>query len=164
MRPISLPRTPRGFTIIELVVCLAVLAVLSTAALPLAELAVKRQKERELRQALWEIRTALDEYRRAGEAGKIERSGDESGYPRTLLALADGVRSASAPADRKQVYFLRRIPRDPFHQDSSVPAHLTWGLRSYSSPHDRPQPGEDVYDVYSTAPGVGLNGVPYREW
>jgi general secretion pathway protein G len=154
----------RGFTIIELVACLAILAVLSTLALPLAELAVKRQKETELRRALWELRDAIDAYKRAGDEGRIARDPSRSGYPPDLLTLVQGVSDAKTPQSGRVVYFLRRIPRDPFFEDASVPAHLTWGLRSYASPPDAPRPGEDVFDVYSMSAGVGVNGLPYGKW
>jgi general secretion pathway protein G len=157
-------RAGRGFTVIELVVCLAVLAILATAALPLAEMSVRRLKERELKLALWEIRSALDEFRRAGEAGLIVRRADTSGYPATLQVLVDGVPSTQPGESGRKVYFLRRIPRDPFVTDAAVPADRTWGLRSYASPPDDPHEGDDVFDVYSRAPGVGINGIPYRQW
>lgn len=154
-----------GFTLIELVAGLAILAVLATMAMPLAELAVKRQKESELRRALWEIRDAIDAYKRAGDEGRIARDSSRSGYPADLLALVQGVRDARAPQQEDQiVFFLRRVPRDPMHPDANVPAHQTWGLRSYRSPADAPRAGEDVFDVYSRSTGVGLNGLAYREW
>lgn len=154
----------RGFTIIELVACLAILAVLSTLALPLAELAVKRQKEAELRRALWELRDAIDAYKRAGDEGRIARDASRSGYPPDLMTLVQGRPDAKAPQSGHVVYFIRRIPRDPFFEDSSVPAHLTWGLRSYASPPDAPRPGADVFDVYSLSAAVGVNGIPYGKW
>lgn len=163
--PASIRTTPhRGFTIIELVACLAILAILSTLAQPLAELAVKRHKEAELRRALWELRDAIDAYKRAGDEGRIARDPSRSGYPPDLLTLVQGRPDAQAPQSGRSVYFLRRIPRDPFFEDGSVPAHLTWGLRSYASPPNAPRPGEDVYDVYSMSAVVGMNGLPYGKW
>lgn len=154
----------RGFTFIELVVTVAILGILATAVLPLAELAVKRTKEHELRSALRQIRTALDEYKKAVDEGRIAKKVDESGYPPSLEILVEGVSDAKQPDQRRRMYFLRRIPRDPFNDDAQVAAAATWGRRSYESPPDNPQPGKDVYDVYSTAAGKGLNGIPYREW
>jgi general secretion pathway protein G len=145
----------RGFTLIEMLVTLAILALLASLALPLSELSVQRAKERELRQALRMVRGAIDDYKQAVDANRIARPADASGYPPTLEVLVEGVKDAKDPKGAK-MYFLRRIPRDPFGGD--------WGLRSYASPPDDPRPGKDVYDVYSKSEGTGLDGVPYREW
>jgi general secretion pathway protein G len=158
------PSLARGFTLIELVVTVAIVGVLALGAVPLAELAAKRSKEQDLRAALRQIRAALDDYKHAVDDGRIVRRTDESGYPPTLSILVEGVPDAKDPQKRRRIYFLRRLPRDPFFGDPAVPAERTWGLRSYASPHDAPVAGADVFDVYSLAPGVGLNGVPYREW
>jgi general secretion pathway protein G len=152
-----------GFTLIELLVTLTILAVLASAVVPLAELTVQRTKESDLRSALRQIRGALDEYKRAVDEGRIVKNADESGYPRSLDVLVDGVPNEKDPKKTK-IYFLRRIPRDPFNTDSSLPPARTWGLRSYASPHDAPAEGNDVFDVYSRAEGKGLNGIPYKEW
>jgi general secretion pathway protein G len=145
----------RGFTLIEMLVTLAILALLASLALPLSELSVQRARERDLRHALRTVRGAIDAYKQAVDANRIARQADASGYPPTLEVLVEGVKDAKDPKGAK-IYFLRRIPRDPFGTD--------WGLRSYASPPDDPQPGKDVYDVYSRSEGTGLNGVPYREW
>lgn len=152
----------RGFTLIEVVVTVAIIAILATAALPLTELTVKRSKEQELKLALRQIRDAIDEYKRAFDEGRIKRAPDASGYPKTLALLVQGeddIRSATP----KKIYFLRRIPRDPFYTGEGSNEE-SWGLRSYASPADEPQPGEDVYDVYSLSEAKGMNGVPYRQW
>ena len=153
----------RGFTLIELVITVAIVGLLATAAMPIAELTVKRGKEQELRAALREIRTALDTYKRAADQGRIEQEADASGYPPSLDVLVTGVEDSTSP-DRKKIYFLRRLPRDPLAAEPTVAAAATWGKRSYASPPDAPAAGDDVFDVYSLAPGDGLNGIPYRQW
>ena len=153
----------RGFTIIELVITLAIIGLLATAVMPLAALVAQREKEADLREALREIRTALDAYKFAADTGRIKREVGSSGFPPDLKSLYVGVEDITNPKNIK-MYFLRRIPRDPFFPDASAAAEDTWGLRSYASPPDDPQPGDDVYDVHSLASGKGLNGVPYREW
>jgi general secretion pathway protein G len=153
----------RGFTLIELVVTLAILGLLATMAVPFAELVQQRHKEAELHEALRQIRTALDAYRQAVKEGHVASPADASGYPPDLDVLWQGVTDMTQ-ASTKKLYFLRRLPRDPFFPDTSVPPAATWGLRSYASPPDAPAPGRDVFDVYSLSPATGLNGVPYREW
>jgi general secretion pathway protein G len=145
----------KGFTLIEMLIVVAIVALLASVAAPLAELGYQRGKEQELRHALREIRGAIDAYKRAADDGKIERKADESGYPATLAVLVEGVQ-LKTEAKNEKMYFLRRIPKDPLGGE--------WGLRSYASPADSPQPGKDVYDVYSRSDDTGLNRVPYREW
>jgi general secretion pathway protein G len=141
----------------------AIVGLLAALATPLAELAVKRAREQDLRVALRQIRTGIDAYKQAATDKRIEAAQDSSGYPPDLDTLVKGVEDITTPA-RKKIYFLRRLPRDPMFPDPTVPAAESWGLRSYASPPDDPRPGEDVYDVYSLAEGVGINGVPYRAW
>jgi len=143
----------------------AVVGLLASVAVPLAEISVQRGKEQELRQALREIRTALDTYKKTVEEGRtLGAKSSESGYPSSLQALVDGVEDASTPAKKKRIYFLRRIPRDPFVTDPAVSAEKSWGKRSYASSPDAPQEGADVFDVHTRAPGTGLNGIPYSQW
>lgn len=150
---------------IEVAVTAAIIALLASIAFPMAEVAVQRSKERELRAALWQVREALDAYKQAEEEGHILRKAGESGYPPSLQTLVDGVEDAKSPDTAKpRIYFLRRIPRDPFIKGNDIPAEQTWGKRSYASPAADPKEGKDVFDVYSRASGTGLNGVPYREW
>ncbi|MBX3475887.1 MAG: type II secretion system protein [Planctomycetes bacterium] len=152
-----------GFSLIELLVVVAIMGVLASIGLPLAELSHQRSKEEDLRRALREIRTALDAYKRLADQGNIQRSADASGYPPNLEVLVEGVADARSPKGAK-IYLLRSLPRDPFAPDSVQAAAQTWDLRSYASPPSDPAPGADVFDVHSRAPGVGLNGVPYRAW
>lgn len=156
-------RRQRGFTLIELVVTVAILAILATGAMPLLQLSAQRSKESELRLALRQVRGAIDAYKAATDAKKVEKPEGTSGYPPSLEVLAQGVKDITDPQGRL-IYFLRRVPRDPFEPDPAVPAAKTWALRSYASPPDNPQPGEDVFDIASRTPGTGLNGVPYKEW
>lgn len=150
-----------GYTIIELLVVMVILAVLAGAAMPLVELNVRREKERELHRALWQIRSALDAYHAAYEQGKIANQPDRSGYPPTLTALVAGV--PDTKKEKSVLYFLRQIPRDPFAPGEAKPDE-TWALRSYASPADKPSAGDDVFDVHSKADGTGTNGLPYKQW
>ncbi len=153
----------RGFTLIELVITLAIIGLLTTAAMPLAQLVAKREKEAQLRTALRDIRTALDAYRVSAQTGHIKQELGATGYPPDLKSLYAGVEDQMSEK-KVNLYFLRRVPRDPFFPDGAVPAEETWGLRSYQSPPDDPQPGDDVFDVYSLSSAKGLNGVPYHDW
>lgn len=156
-------RKNRGFTLIELVMTVAILGLLATMVVPVAQLAAQRDKEKELRSALREIRSALDAYRDAVDQGKIPRPMTGSGYPESLSDLVEGVDDLSNPKAGKR-YFLRRIPRDPFNTDLALNADATWSMRSYNSPPDEPRAGDDIFDVHSLSSDIGLNGVPYREW
>ena len=152
----------RGFALIELLISVAILGLLAGGAMTFADLAVQRNNEELLRGNLREIRQAIDAYKAASDAKRIKRDLDETGYPRTLSELVEGVPDITSPKSAR-IYFLRRLPRDPF-ADASLPAEATWGLRSYASAPDNPQPGRDVFDVHSMSPRKGLNGQPYEAW
>jgi general secretion pathway protein G len=153
----------RGFTLIEIVVTVAIVGLLAATAAPLVELGVRRGKEAELRTALRTIRSAIDDYKRVADDGRIEMEIDDSGYPESLTVLVSGIVDAKDPDGRK-IYFLRRLPRDPFYPDTSADPEETWGLRAYDSDPEDPKPGDDVFDVFSQSRGAGLNGVPYNQW
>jgi len=152
----------KGFTLIELVVTVAIVAILASVALPLNELVVQRAKEQDLRRALRDVRDAIDAYKQASDEGRIQRRAGDSGYPPRLEILVAGVEDQRNPRKDK-IYFLRRLPRDPF-ADETAGAADSWGKRSYASPPEDPREGDDVFDVFSRSALVGLNGRPYREW
>jgi general secretion pathway protein G len=152
-----------GFTLIELLITVVIVAILASVAMPLNELVVQRAKEQDLRRALREIREAIDAHKQASDDGHIQKRVGESGYPRRLQDLVEGIEDQKNPK-KERVYFLRRLPRDPFATDPELAPAETWGKRSYASPPDDPREGDDVFDVYTHAQGKGINGRPYREW
>lgn len=147
-----------GFTLLELVVTATVLLILASVTVPLARNGLKREKELELRRDLREMRLAIDEYKKQADQQKIKAPPAEAnGYPESLEVLVEGVPAAGSLS--KKVRFLRRIPVDPFTGKAE------WGLRnSNDDANSTSWGGGHVYDVYSLAPGTGMNGIPYREW
>jgi len=156
-------RMLRGFTLVELMVTVALVAILASVVVPLAQVSIQRSKEHDLKLALREIRTGIDAYRQASDNGRVYRSADATGYPPSLAVLVEGVPDLKDPRGRK-IYFLRRLPRDPLSNHETLLAEATWGKRSYRSDADDPHEGDDVYDVYSLSERTGLNGRSYREW
>ncbi|MEO8311824.1 MAG: type II secretion system protein [Caldimonas sp.] len=159
----------RGFTLIEMLITLALVGVLALTSLPLMEITARRQKESELRESLRIVRAGLDAYKAAVDAGSLAKAAGQSGYPPSLDVLTESLLRADAP-DRdgsgaaSRIVILRRLPRDPFFADPAVPAAQTWKVRSYASRPDDPQPGDDVFDVASGSTAIGLDGTPYATW
>ncbi len=154
-----------GYTLIELLVVLAILGVLAAMTMPLAQMTSERQKEAELKRALWQIRDAIDAYKTARITGAMgpAPAPTETPYPPSLDSLTQVVLDARSDHLGEAHRFLRSVPRDPF-ADPQIAAAATWGLRSFDSDAEHPRAGADVYDVYSKAPGNALNGVPLSQW
>ncbi len=157
----------RGFTLIEMVVVLAITSILALAAQPLHELVLRHVQEQALRQALRELRGAIDEHRRAVEAHLIAPGREGSPYPASLQVLVAGAalvdEQGQPRAGGGRLYLLRRLPREPF-ADHALAAQETWGLRASTSPPDAPLAGSDVFDVFSRSEAVALDGTRYRDW
>ncbi len=154
-----------GLTLVELLVTLVILSILAAAALPYAEVTVRREKELELRRALRDVRTAIDAFYEDWKGGKISRASpaaSEDGYPKTLQILVDGADSGDAKGGKRK--YLRRIPRDPF-ADQGRPPVDQWILRSYQDePDSITWGGRDVYDIRSASENTALDSSRYRDW
>ncbi|MES2742571.1 MAG: type II secretion system protein [Pseudomonadota bacterium] len=161
-RPTSERAARPGFTFIELMITLAIMATLALVATPMAQVALQRDKERELRAGLIAIREAIDAYKRAADNGHIKLAIGDSGYPKKLEELVEGVPDQRS-ANKQAMYFLRRLPRDPFAPQGESAA-ASWAKRAYASGPDNPSEGEDVFDVASRSPRVGLNGIALQRW
>ena len=157
----------QGFTLIEMIVTLTVLAILAAVAMPIAKTAIQRDKELELRRALREIREALDAYKKLADEKKIEVEEDSEGYPPDLETLVNGVEvqesqegeEGGGKASKKTIRFLRRIPKDP------MTGTVEWGLRSYQDDPDSDVWGEEnVYDIHTKSGAKALDGSRYRDW
>ncbi len=147
-------RTERGLTLVELIVTVAILAILASAAVPVARFKVKRDRERELRRDLWEMRDAIDHYKDAADRGAFQTKVDSQNYPPDLDTLVNGV-----DVQGKKVKFLRRIPVDP------MTGKAEWGMRSMQDdPTSDSFGGQSVFDVYSKSQGTALDGTKYADW
>jgi general secretion pathway protein G len=144
----------RGLTLVELIVTVAILTILASAAIPITRFEMKREKERELRYALWTMRDAIDHYKDAADKGAIQTKIDSQNYPPDLDTLVNGV-----DIQGKKVKFLRRIPPDP------MTGKAEWGLRSMQDdPKSDSYGGQSVFDVYSKSQGTALDGTKYSDW
>ncbi len=153
-----------GFTLIEMLVTLSLLAIILSVALPVNELIKLREKETELRRSLLLIRTAIDAYHQAAEEGRIEKSVSQSSYPPDLQILVQGVVDKTTPEGNK-IYFLRHLPSDPMCENcEQTEPEKTWDTRSYESSHENFDAGDNVYDIRSKSTKIGINGEPYRDW
>jgi general secretion pathway protein G len=161
MRPASqiAPRNPRsnarGFTLMELIVASTILTILTLMAIPLARVTIQREKEKQLRQALWDMRDAIDRYKDAADRQVFQTKVDSQGYPPDLETLVKGVEGQGG----KKYRFLRTIPTDPMTNSKE------WGLRSMQDDADSDSwGGQNVFDVYTKSQGQGLDGSKYKDW
>ena len=147
-------RRQRGFTLMELIVATMILIILTSMALPLAKVTIKREKEKELRRDLWEMRDAIDRYKDAADRGGFQTKVDSQNYPPTLEDLVKGV-----DVQGKKVRFLRKIPTDP------MTGTTEWGMRSMQDDPDSDSwGGQSVFDVYTKSTGEALDGTKYKDW
>jgi general secretion pathway protein G len=151
-----------GLTLVELIVAFTILLILSTMAVPLARFQIRRQREKDLRQALHDMRSAIDRYKDMADQGRIKIENDTYGYPKTLQVLVEGVpmlNTLSSGSNTGKMRFLRRIPKDP------MTGGTEWGMRSMQdSPDSTSWGGQDVFDVYTKSTEKGSDDTPYSEW
>jgi general secretion pathway protein G len=153
-RSCSLTDPEAGLTLVELIIVVAILSVLASAAFPIARFTVRREKERELRRDLWQIRAAIDRYKDAADKGAFQIKADSLGYPPDLETLVNGV-----DVQGKKVRFLRSVPVDP------MTGSTEWGLRSNQDDPDSDSfGGQNVFDVHSKSTGTALDGTKYSTW
>jgi general secretion pathway protein G len=151
----SITKTTRGFTLLELIVAATIMSILTLMALPLARVTIQREKERQLRKALWEMRDAIDRYKDAAEQGKFQTKVDSQNYPPDLETLVKGVEAQGG----KKIRFLRSVPIDPMAKNTE------WGLRSMQDDPDSDSwGGQNIFDVYTKSQGQGLDGTKYKDW
>lgn len=158
MQPSQMPITKktklRGFTLVEMIVAITILMILTGMAIPLARVTIKRERERELRHSLWEMRDAIDRYKDAADRGAFQIKVGSEGYPPDLQTLVDGV-----DVNGKKLRFLRHIPEDP------MTGGTEWGMRSMQDdPTSDSWDGNNVFDVYTKSDGTGLDGTKYKDW
>ena len=161
VRRVGLVGSQSGYTFVELIVVTAILLILASAVMPLAQVTAQRQREAELRRSLREMRTAIDRFKDAVDTGQIPTTEVEpgsEGYPPNLQTLVDGV-TAAGDASGRRLRYLRRIPIDPMTND------MDWGLRAYQDkPDSTSWAGGNVFDVYTKSEGTALDGTKYRDW
>ena len=154
-RPAGCMKPQRGFTLLELIVAAMILAILTTMALPLARVTIQREKEKQLRRALWDMRDAIDRYKDACDRGAFQAKVDSQCYPPDLDSLVKGVEIAGG----KKIRFLRSIPTDPMTKSTE------WGMRSMQDDPDSDSwGGQSVFDVYTKSQGVALDDTKYKDW
>ena len=147
-------KNARGFTLMELIVATAILVILTSLAIPMARIGIKRERERQLRHDLWEMRDAIDRYKSDSERGAFQIKVGSEGYPPDLETLVKGV-----DVGGKKVRYLRRIPIDP------MTGTTEWGTRSVQDdPDSESSSGDNVFDVFTKSTGTGLDGTQYKDW
>ena len=156
----------KGFTLIELIVTVTIVAILASVTMPMLQMSVQRSKENDLRANLRQIREAIDAYKKAADEGRIKKSIEETGYPPNLEILVNGVLDEK-DINKNKIKFLRKIPLDPMTiaaDKNTEDLPNNWGLRSYASEASNPEQGADVFDVYSLSQQIGINGIAYAKW